>query len=199
MPFHPGTLPLVLDQLGHRARQLVGCLVARRGLEDPRLRLDHLAERPVGDALAVRQRPSLPPGDEIRVLVDDTPQLLHEPALADPGDADQRDQLGLPLGPDTLQRGGEQCRFALAADEGRPTGAAEVDAEPGAGGDRTPGRDRLRLPLRRHRVPGLVVDHAIGGAVGLLPDENATRWRRRLESGAGVDHVPRDHALTLHG
>ncbi len=40
-------------------------------LEDRRMRLDHLAQRPERDSLAVGQRPSLPPVDELGILVHD--------------------------------------------------------------------------------------------------------------------------------
>ena len=43
----------------------------RVGLENARLGLDHLGKRPERHALAVRQRPSLPPGDQLGVRVDD--------------------------------------------------------------------------------------------------------------------------------
>ena len=41
------------------------------GLEDARLRLHHLAERPEADAVAVRQAAALAPRDQLRLAVDD--------------------------------------------------------------------------------------------------------------------------------
>jgi hypothetical protein len=54
-------------------------------LVDAGLRLDDLAERPEGDAVAVREAPSLPPRDELRIAFDDPRELVDEAALPIPG------------------------------------------------------------------------------------------------------------------
>ena len=58
--------PVGLPRLGNSAPTAWPSLAAGFavvvGLEDARLRLDHLAERPEGDALAVGQRAALAPG-----------------------------------------------------------------------------------------------------------------------------------------
>ncbi len=53
---------------GQALLQLLAALVRRVRLEDAGLRLDHLAQRPEGNALAVRQRAPLSPEDEIGLV-----------------------------------------------------------------------------------------------------------------------------------
>ena len=57
----PTAPPRVGDGLTDRARQLLPGLLGGVALEDARLRLDDLAERPEGDAFAVGKRATLPP------------------------------------------------------------------------------------------------------------------------------------------
>ena len=88
---HVGEHPFRLARLGHERRDGVRELAVRDlrrvGLEDARLRLRHLAERPEADALAVWQAAALAPGDQLGQRLDDREQLGDEPALADPGNA----------------------------------------------------------------------------------------------------------------
>ena len=88
---HP--LRVFFDQLLDRARELRFDVVVAVGLEDPRLRLHHLRQRPVADALAVGKRPSLPPVRQLPAALDRLEQLAGETALADPRHADQSDEL----------------------------------------------------------------------------------------------------------
>src|SRR5581483_3845776 len=96
------------------------------------------AERPERDALAVRQRASLAPHDQLVILVHDPPQLVDEPALADARHPDERHELRLPSRPRALERSGDELELGLAADERRARLAHQVDAETGAGRDREP-------------------------------------------------------------
>ena len=90
---HPGRLLGVGDQVADGRPQLRARLLGGVGLEDPGLGVHHFPERPVGHPLAVRQRPALAPGDEVRVALDSLEELPYEPALADSRDPHQRDQL----------------------------------------------------------------------------------------------------------
>ena len=74
-------------QLGAELRDR---LLDRVVVGDPGGDLDHLRERPVGDALAVRQRAA----DEHRGAFDAFDELAREAALADPGLAVDREQVG---------------------------------------------------------------------------------------------------------
>ena len=124
---HP--LRVLVDQLLDRARELRLDLVVAVRLEDAGLRLHHLAERPVADALAVRQRTSLPPVRQLAAALDRLEELADEPALADARDADQRDELRRALLSCPRERADEQLDLALASDELRARLRREVDAE----------------------------------------------------------------------
>ena len=101
VPLEPLTLRGVGAELGDGADELLLGLLGRVVLEDARLCLDDLGQRPEGHSLAVGKRPALAPRDEFGVLLDRSEQLEDEPALADPGDADDCDQLGRALLADT--------------------------------------------------------------------------------------------------
>src|SRR5206468_9118501 len=92
---HP--LSVLVDQLLDGVRELCAYLLVAVRLEDAGLRLHHLRERPVADALAVRQRPALPPVRHHAAAFDRLEQLADEPALADPGNPDERHQPGRAL------------------------------------------------------------------------------------------------------
>ena len=61
----PVRIRCVFHQLGDNLVQLLLRLLLRIGLEDAGVRLHHLAQRPVGHALAVRETASLAPVDEL--------------------------------------------------------------------------------------------------------------------------------------
>jgi hypothetical protein len=65
--------------------ELLGRLLARVALQNSCLLLNHLAERPEGDALPLRKRAALPPGDQLRLLLDHVMQLVDEARLPIPG------------------------------------------------------------------------------------------------------------------
>ena len=64
------------------------------GLEDAGVSLHDLAERPEGDALAVRQAAALAPGDQLGARVDVAQELGDQARLADAGLADDEGDLG---------------------------------------------------------------------------------------------------------
>ena len=74
VPHHPLAIPLVQD---HRRDRLARASPRRHravvGLQDASLRLDHLAQRPERDALAVGERAAAPPRDQLRQLLDISP------------------------------------------------------------------------------------------------------------------------------
>ena len=106
--------------VGHAVVELPLGALGRVGLEDPKLGLDHLAERPERDAVAVRQAPALPPRDDVRVGLDQVVELEHEPALADPGNADERHELHGALLAGARERVREHVELAAPPDERRP-------------------------------------------------------------------------------
>ena len=83
----PPGLYLVIDDRGHGGAELLGGGVGCVRLEDARLCLHHLAERPEADALPVGERASLAPvANRGRVLVERRPELEEQPALPDPSE-----------------------------------------------------------------------------------------------------------------
>lgn len=60
---HPDSVSVVDDERPHSPPELCRRVWLRVRLEDARLRLDDLPECPESDALAVRERSSLAPGD----------------------------------------------------------------------------------------------------------------------------------------
>ena len=66
-------------------------------LDDVGARPHHLGERPVRHAFAVRQAAAAPPPDCRREAVDVLVELPRQPRLAEAGDADDRDEMRLPL------------------------------------------------------------------------------------------------------
>ena len=157
MPLHPLCFAL-RDEIADRCRQLCVRLGSSVRLEDSRLRLHDLAERPERDPLPVGQRTALSPEDQLGILVDDPPQLVDEAALTDARHADEGDELWLSLGSSARERVGHEIELALAADE-RPTALLEdVDAEARPRRDRDPGGERLRLALGRDGLDLAVLD-----------------------------------------
>ncbi len=172
-------------------------LVLRVRLEDACVRLHHLAERPEADALAVRERATLTPVDELGVPLDRLEELVDEPALADARLPDEGHELcGAPAS-HALERIEQRVELAAAPDERRPHPARDVDTDAAARLDRLPHVDRIGLALRLHGLRLAVVDRVVGRAPCRLADEDAVDRRVRLEPRSGVDDVARDHALAF--
>ena len=64
-----------------------------------------------------------------RIAVDRGRQLLDEPGLPHPGDADDRDELRLALGARATERAEQLVELAGASDEPRARPQLDVDAE----------------------------------------------------------------------
>src|SRR5205085_9083168 len=163
--------------------------------KDARLCLDDLAERPERDALAVGQTAALTPRDQLRLVVDQLEELVDEPGLADPGNTDDRDELGRALIADAPEDRAQQLDLAVAADQRRVGTSGNVEAVPGDRLERFPDCDRVRLSLRRNSRSLAVADRIARGPTRRLPDKNAVDRRGRLQPCGSVDHVPRDHGL----
>ena len=121
----------------------------RVGLEDRRLPLHDLAERPEGDSLSVRETASLAPADDLQLRVHVGEELGDQAALAHARLADDRDQLHRTL----LRCARSKIPIRSGFSSSRPTNGVacsrEVGAEADTDGLRTPERKRLRLPLHR--------------------------------------------------
>ena len=196
---HVGEHPVRVARLRHEGRDSVRELAVRDlrrvRLEHTCLCLRHLAERPEADALPVRQAAALAPGDQLGQLLDDRQQLRDEPALAHPGNPDERDELRLALPSYPLERAREQHDLVLPADELREWAALDVHADTRLRLERLPRRHRLGLALGVHLDSTPVADRVLGCPIGRLPDEDAVDGRGGLESSCRVDHIAGDHRL----
>ena len=193
----PAALGRVRDEVIEQRRELPLGRVGLVRLEDSRLRLHDLAERPVAQPLPVRERAPLPPPDQLLVAVDDLEHLRDEPALADARDADERDELRRELAPRALQRVHERSQLPLTADERRAQAIGDVVAEACARRDGLPDRDRLGLALGLDGLRLAVLDDIPRRPIRGVSDEDAVDRRGRLHPRRGVDDVAGDHRLAL--
>ena len=159
---------------------------AIRVLQNAGLRLDHLAQRPERDTGPVRERPSLPPGDEVGERVDVDAELDDEPRLADPWWPHERHELCRRFRARAGEQVAEQVGLAFTADQSELI--AHLFGHERARLERQPRRDALLLALRLDRVGGLVADDPGGRSVGRFVDERAAGRSRRLQARGRVDH-----------
>jgi hypothetical protein len=152
--------------------------------------LEHLDDRPVGDALAVGKAT---PSEDGRVR-DAGQELRRQTRLADPGGAQEREQLTGALRADTLPGAGEQPELALAADH-RSLEAPPHRLGTGCYGDQAIRGNALALSLERKGLERLRVDRVADEPERLGSDQDLPRLRRLLEPGRDVDRVSGDKPL----
>ena len=117
------------------------CVVAV-GLEDPGLRFHHLGERPEASTPSpYGERATVAPEDELRSpRLDRLEQLVDEAALADAGNADERDELRLAARAHARERPTSSVELVFATDERRARSRREIDAEARRACQRLPDR-----------------------------------------------------------
>ena len=171
----------------------------RGSFEKPEVLLQHLAERPVRDPVAVRQTASRA-AHRHRVLDrEPLPELLHERRLPDTGLADDRHEMRLALTERAANGGEQQVDLALPPDEHLPeagkaarTGERERTHD-GMGDDAT----RLALRLEHARFPEL--EGASRRRDRPLAGEHLAGSRALLETRADVHGIARDERPSLGG
>ena len=158
----PLALRGLADECLQRGVQLGHHVPRRVGLKDAGLGLDDLPQGPERDAVPVGQAATLTPRHELGAVVDEAPELVDQPALADPGLTEQGDQphRTFPHGVGVAPL--EQVQLAVTADErgGRPL--IHVHAEPAARPDQPPHRHGLGLALDPDRCQLLVLKQRRG-------------------------------------
>src|SRR5205807_2514453 len=121
-----------------------------------------------------------------------------EAALADPGDAGDRDQVRPPLVLAVVEEILDETQLALAPDERRLEALRfERAARTGDDAQRAPERDESRLPLQLVRAGALVDDRRLGRPPRRLADEHLAGLGDPLDAGGGVDEIARNHPLAL--
>ena len=158
----------------------------------------HVRERPVGDALAVREAaPAVPPDqldDAVEVLV----ELPGQARLADAADAGDRHEMGAAILRRRVEEVLDQLQLAVAADEGGlETRRLQLPAAPRDDPHRSVDLHGLGLSLQLVSAGRLVHDRLLRRAPRRLADEHRAGLRDRLDTRGGVDEIARDHALAL--
>ncbi len=120
----------------------------------------------------------------------DPAQLVDEPALADSGDADERQQLRRSVVARPVEDVANDPELAVTTDEPRPSFVREVDPEPRVRSHRLPHRDRLGLALGLDRRELSVVDRVTRRTLGRFVHDHAVDGCRALQARSRVDDVP---------
>ena len=180
---------------GDRFDELASCLGGVVAVEDACGLLDLLAERAVRGRRAVRRRTA---ADDGRALCrHQLGELERDPRLADPGRAEDRDEVAPSLVDDAFPDAREHAELAVAPDHRHLRRRSLAD---GCGCPKSePRLYRSLLSLRDDRLGWAVLDRAAGPDVRLLADEHRSDRRRGLKTGRGVDHVPGDEGLPALG
>jgi hypothetical protein len=151
-----------------RGLQLRQRVLGRIGIEDARVRLRDLRERPVRDPFSVRKAPAL----EDAAGGEPLDQLGEQPRLADSRRAEEGHELrrafALHPGADSAQ----DRQFLVASHEwrGQAADTARGRDRLRRGGDRNPGRDRVALALGVHIGAAPVLDAAARSSLRALTD-----------------------------
>ena len=103
----------IREELGGERLDPPHRILSRIVVGQPGDRLEDLGERPVGDALAVREAAT----DEDACAVEPPDQLADKAALAHSGLAVDGHEVGSPLGDDTLLQPEEELEFPVTTDE----------------------------------------------------------------------------------
>jgi hypothetical protein len=154
-----------------------------------------LDERPVRDALAVREAPS---AQDRRVGVDLAERLLDQPGLPHPGRTEHGEQVAHAVCGHLLERLAELAELAASADErgvhpARGAGGAGVDADQAVGGD------GVGLALHRERLDRLQDRGVADQARGRIGDQHVAGRGALFQAGGHVDGVPGDQRLARGG
>ena len=171
--------------LGAALAELLERLLERIVVGDARGGLDHLAERPVGDALAVRQRA---PHEHARSL-DAVEELAREPALSHAGLAVDREEVRAAVPQAAVERVREELELRLSSDERRARAertnrAVEHVHQP-------PGPKRPVDALQLERAGVLDDEACCREPVRRRADQDLARTGRALETRRQVDRLAR--------
>jgi hypothetical protein len=129
-------------------------------------------------------------------VVDEAPELVNQPALADSSLTEQGDQPHRTFPQRTGVAAFEPVQLSVTADERGDRPLIHVNAEPAARPDQSPHRHGLCLALDPDRCQLVVHKQRMGRPPGALADQNAVHRRQRLQARGGIDDVA-DHPFGL--
>ena len=184
----------VLEELANEPAQLVGGGLGLIAEEDPGRAPQDLAERPVRDALTVREAA---PAEHPRRAGPATrcrDELLGEPRLADPGVAEDRHERRAALVDAASVQRLEERELASPADELAVGGHELARRGELVGSDDPPGPGGERLPLQISLAERLGLEDPARREVRALARDDLAGLRRLLQSRGDVHHVADDVA-----
>ncbi len=164
-------------------------------LEDARLGLHDLAERPERNAVTVWQAATLAPRQTGLAGLRVGEELGDDPGLPDARLADDGHELNRVRGHALVEQALEQGQVDLAADVGTVVGPGEVDAEAGARGGRLEDPNGLGLAFQDRRRELQVLEDGLRCRVCCEANRHAHLGSHRLDAGRGVDRVAGEEAL----
>ncbi len=159
---------------------------------------DHLGQGPVRHALPVGEAPPAVPPEQLSEAVHVLVELPPEAGLADPGDAHDRDQMGVALLGGGMEELLDQSQLPVPSHEWRfQPGGLQGAAHAGDHPSGFPQPHRLGLPLQLVVAGVLVGDGRVGCPAGGVADQDGAGLGRGLEAGGRVHQVPGHHALSF--
>ncbi len=191
----PPTFIGIGNMLGHGIGQFCGSRAGFVSVDDAGSSSYHLGQRPVCDALAVRDAAPPMPIEQVRQTIQVLVELPAEPALANPGDPGNRHEMG----PMLLGRGVEQVldQPELAVATYKRSFEAHRLERPAHTRDDPEGSvevDQLGLALQRMHALVEIGDRSSRRTFGRLVDIATPRRGDGLHPGSSVDPIADDLA-----
>ncbi len=175
------------DPAGDRIRIILSCeQIGERPL--PRRFIDHLPDRPVRDPLPVGEAATSEDG---RLAGDGSGQLLGKPGLADPGRAENSDEVAAPIAHRALESLAKNEELVLAPHQ-RRTEAARVTGDIRKDIEQAKGRHALAFPLQRERLDTLGAHGIPDEHVSAFSEQDITWLRGLLEPSGDVYSIAED-------
>src|SRR5439155_8100378 len=161
----------------------------RIAFEHPKVLLEHLSKRPVGDAASVREAAAAAEQRLLRFGSEPIPELADETRLSDPRVAHDRHEMRLSPLDGPLIRCSQELQLRLPADEGAAKAADAARSRQGQGAQKAPACDPPRFALRLGRCGIAELEGTPRRSDGALTDQDLSRRSRFLEPCGDVDGV----------
>jgi hypothetical protein len=166
-------------------------------LRNPELLAKHFGQRTVGHAAAVRDAPAGPAQRLRRTVGEQLPELAHEPRLADPRVADDRDEPGPTRFQRRLVRLLEHGELGVASDENRVEPADSARTLERERAQESAARNALSLSLHGDHRRLVELERPANRLDGPLADDDLAGRGALLQAGADVDCVSGDERASL--